>query len=590
MNDTNDLFDVVNDQFLSDDDLMYAAMGYEPDMVEPRDVWTLIDALNAVLDHAEHSRLSKDFFRICRFPLEYLTLALDMTNVQVAVLAFMIEAGESVSWRKMGRYFGIRRIEMMTYTEEIEDLVKRRWVIRRGSREPRGMSEGFALAHGVVTAMRKNQIFIPEDLSHLTTQQLIGRIDNRLQSSKHSPDIRFCDDEEYILELLTENPELPICQEALRFRDPHARSLLLLLAQDYVRWADMSGEGMSISEISGMYDSCNVDSELMGMELESGSHALMEHGWVEHKCEEGMVDATCVVLTTKAKQELLADVKPYVRNNKRKKDDRSLKSYTLVKEKSLFYNPTERQQVERLTELLQRDNFANVQQRMEDAGMRKGFACLFYGAPGTGKTETVLQLARQTGRNIMQIDIAGMRDKWVGESEKNIKAVFARYRELCKTAEIMPILFFNEADGIFGKRLESVGHSVDKMENSMQNIILEEMENLDGILIATTNLTSNLDRAFERRFLFKVEFKKPETDVLSQIWQTLLNGISETDAQCLASRYPFSGGQIENIARKRMVDYILNGAMPSREQLETYCEEELLADKSAPKHIAGFFA
>ncbi len=99
--------------------------------------------------------------------------------------------------------------------------------------------------------------------------------------------------------------------------------------------------------------------------------------------------------------------------------------------------------------------------------MRKGFACLFYGAPGTGKTESVLQIARQTGRDIMQVDIAGMRDKYVGESEKNIKAVFQNYRELCKKSEVMPILFFNEADALINKRTERIEHSVDKMDNAM---------------------------------------------------------------------------------------------------------------------------
>ena len=97
------------------------------------------------------------------------------------------------------------------------------------------------------------------------------------------------------------------------------------------------------------------------------------------------------------------------------------------------------------------------------------------------------------------------------------------------------------------------------MENSTQNIILQEMDNLDGILIATTNLTCNLDSAFDRRFLFKVQFKNPETDVKAKIWRTMLKRISESDALTLAKRYDFSGGQIENIARKQSIDYVLYG-------------------------------
>ena len=220
--------------------------------------------------------------------------------------------------------------------------------------------------------------------------------------------------------------------------------------------------------------------------------------------------------------------------------------------------------------------------------MRKGFACLFYGGPGTGKTETVLQIARQTGRDLMQVDIAGMRDKFVGESEKNIKAVFARYRDLCRNSELPPILFFNEADGIFGKRTSrGVNPTVEKMENAIQNIILQEMEDLDGILIATTNLTCNFDSAFERRFLYKIEFHKPDVDAKSRIWRSMLTDLSEDDARQLAKLFDFSGGQIENIARKRTVDYILSGQYASLEQLEDYCRAELLDNKTERRPI-GF--
>jgi SpoVK/Ycf46/Vps4 family AAA+-type ATPase len=190
----------------------------------------------------------------------------------------------------------------------------------------------------------------------------------------------------------------------------------------------------------------------------------------------------------------------------------------------------------------------------------------------------------------MKVDIAGLRDKFVGESEKNIKQVFDRYRNLCKRCEVMPILFFNEADAIFGKRSEIGGNSpeVQKMDNAMQNIILQEVENLDGILIATTNLTCNFDSAFERRFIYKVEFHKPDTEVKAKIWRSMLKDISADDARQLASHFDFSGGQIENIARKRTVDYILLGKYASFDELEDYCKAELLTDKNQRKQIAGF--
>jgi SpoVK/Ycf46/Vps4 family AAA+-type ATPase len=128
------------------------------------------------------------------------------------------------------------------------------------------------------------------------------------------------------------------------------------------------------------------------------------------------------------------------------------------------------------------------------------------------------------------------------------------------------------------------------MDNAMQNIILQEIEDLDGILIATTNLTSNLDSAFERRFLFKIEFHKPTTEVKSKIWCSMLKDLSPDDARQLASHFDFSGGQIENIARKRTVDYILTGKFATLEEIESYCQAELLDNKKERHHIAGFSA
>ena len=210
--------------------------------------------------------------------------------------------------------------------------------------------------------------------------------------------------------------------------------------------------------------------------------------------------------------------------------------------------------------ILSAERFAQVQERLEKAGMRKGFCCLFYGAPGTGKTETVYQLARATGRDIMRVDVDKIKSCWVGESEKNIKKLFDSYRAKCNNAELAPILLFNEADAVLGIRMEGAQNAVNKMENSIQNIILQEMETLEGIMIATTNLTANLDKAFERRFLYKIRYDKPTAEARAEIWQTMLPGLSSADAKVIASEFDLSGGEIENIARKHAVNAILSGS------------------------------
>ncbi|MDR2478461.1 MAG: ATP-binding protein, partial [Treponema sp.] len=213
------------------------------------------------------------------------------------------------------------------------------------------------------------------------------------------------------------------------------------------------------------------------------------------------------------------------------------------------------------------------------------------GVPGTGKTETAFQIARATERNIMQVDISAIKGMYVGETEKHIKAIFDNYRRAVLASEQAPILLFNEADAVIGKRIEfsASSRSVERMENTMQNIILQEIETLEGILIATTNLTVNMDTAFERRFLYRIEFEKPGPEARASIWRSML---PELDSGCtgeLAVRFDLSGGQIENIARKCAVRQVLYGAVPAQAELAAFCREELSGSENSRKTI-GFAA
>lgn len=574
---SEDYFDPMDDV-----DIFYEDMDDEPE------TWTIITALDRVLNRAKDSELKDEFWESCKNPINFLTEQLGLSKIQVVFLAIMVEAGEPMSWRKFGNYLECSRLSMMVYSEELEDMVAKRWLIRRGAREMGGCYEGFALVHGVITALRHNKPFVPEKIDGLTEQDFVDKLECHIDKNIQDMEMEFKDDEEWMLNLCKANPRLPLCHEVLSLNNIHDQSLMLMIVFDFAQWADSDNEGLTFDDINSFYPG---DFECNGLrrQLRDGSHILIRRGLIENKCVEGIADTERFMLTKRTKEELLSAYKPSrSKVCTPRKSNRFLKSFASIKEKDLFFNPSEQEQIDRLTSLLSQENLPSVQQRLEDQGMRKGFACLFYGGPGTGKTETVLQIARKTGRDIMQVDIAGLRDKWVGESEKNIKAVFTRYKELCHNSDVMPILFFNEADGIINKRTENILHSVDKMDNAMQNIILQEIEDLEGILIATTNLTSNLDHAFERRFLFKVEFHKPDTDVKAKIWRSMLKNISDNDAQTLASKFDFSGGQIENIARKRTIDFILSGKFADIEGIEAYCRSEILEDNKKCKPILGF--
>jgi len=147
---------------------------------------------------------------------------------------------------------------------------------------------------------------------------------------------------------------------------------------------------------------------------------------------------------------------------------------------------------------------------------------IFYGAPGTGKTMTAVSLAKTLKRPILSFDCSKILSMYVGESEKNVRKIFDDFKSLSREARVEPILLLNEADQFLSSRIESVVGGADKMHNQMQNIFLEQIERFEGILIATTNLLDNIDKAFSRRFNFKIEFKKPDRKDRKRLWQFML--------------------------------------------------------------------
>ena len=160
----------------------------------------------------------------------------------------------------------------------------------------------------------------------------------------------------------------------------------------------------------------------------------------------------------------------------------------------MFYSASNEKEINNLTAMLTEDRYKSVLERLEKADMRRGITIVLNGLPGTGKTETVLQLGRLTGRDIFHVDISAIRGMYVGDNERNIKALFDEYAKALKQSDIHPILLFNEADSLLGARCQDSNmRSADRGENSMQNIILEQLESFEGILIATTNMVTNFD-------------------------------------------------------------------------------------------------
>jgi hypothetical protein len=265
------------------------------------------------------------------------------------------------------------------------------------------------------------------------------------------------------------------------------------------------------------------------------------------------------------------------------------KEYESVIDTKLLFDKSVQKMVNKLGEMLNIEKFKELQGRMQNKGMKAGITVLLYGLPGTGKTETVLQLARNNGRNIMMVEANRIRSKWVGETEKNIKKVFEEYKSAMKNEKCTPILLFNEADAIIGKRHE-INDRGDQMENSMQNIILEELENFEGIFMATTNLVENFDKAFDRRFLYKLKLEKPTEEIMVKIWKTKFPEIKTGIIKNICQQFSLSGGQIENIRKKLLVDSVLSEKQKIDEKylIELIDKEMLGEKKDTRERVMGF--
>ena len=538
---------------------------------------TLLSAVNAVITLAEDSELKPLFFKRAHSYIKFLAEREGITDIQAVLLSVFVEtsAGGMVSdLSDIARYLACNNVEILQHKEEVEALVKRGML--RQKRNNMSGNVNYVASQAMLDSLTKNEPYHQKTYKNSTGIEFFQHfydITHMRYEGDMSTDIMI----EEVERLIAENPQLPYVKAINSTKLSIMEKIVLTHMCRHLVLS--STDIVPMDHLTFLFDDTHDRFDFFRA-MSEGDTRLFSDGWIENAFSDGFTEKDEFQLTTKTRQAMLSDFKIRQKDYGRCEVLRAEKIAT----KELFFDDGVRKQIDALSELLEETHYQDICRRLKEKGLRKGFACLFYGAPGTGKTESVLQLARKTGRDIMQVNISEVKSKWVGESEKNIKAIFDRYRTVVRNSERAPILLFNEADAVIGKRQEGAARAVDKMENSIQNIILQEMESLEGIMIATTNLAQNLDAAFERRFLYKVKFDKPSSLQRSKIWQTMLPVLSEDTAVRLASLYDFSGGQIENITRKCGIESVLYGDdYITEDMIAQYCKEEVLEKQTRGK-------
>lgn len=188
--------------------------------------------------------------------------------------------------------------------------------------------------------------------------------------------------------------------------------------------------------------------------------------------------------------------------------------------------------------------------------VKPGYRCLFYGPPGTGKTLTATLVGARAGLDVYRIDLSMVVSKYIGETEKSLANIFDQARNKNW------ILFFDEADALFGKRTQT-SSSNDRYANQEVSYLLQRVEDFPGVVILATNLKANIDDAFARRFQASIYFPLPDAEHRLKLWQGYFRGRcvldSGVDLKAIAERHELAGGAIANVVRYAAMQALQEG-------------------------------
>lgn len=542
----------------------------------------LLQAFEIIVDKAKGSSLGEKFYQEADPYLGFVSDKLCISKRASAIMALFADRCDDnhIQFSDFTDFLGCRILSLLRYANEIQELVDKEYICRN-------RDEGFyyTIPMEVMEAFQHNERYNPMDVEELTARELFDKFDELFTKCRR----RKIDKQvlrRKLRALVAKNEKLAFVK-AMASYDVDADDLYFPLFVLFCTLFVVNGDDdIRYHDLEFIYKEGDAEWRCEKRGLSQGDHLFFVEKFIEYTNDDGFVDRESFKITDDAKKQLFSELNLSSMRGSRPKG--GMLSFEDISPKQLFYNSKEQRQVEELTSLLDEEHFQRIKNRLKETNFRSGFACLFYGAPGTGKTETVLQIAKKTGRDLIQVNVSEVKSMWVGESEKNIKGIFDDYKKKVKQLAKAPILLFNEADAIIGKRQVGAERAVEKMENSIQNIILQEIEQLDGILIATTNLAENMDKAFERRFLYKIQFEKPDLNCRTQIWQAMIPPLNDADASYLAGKYDFSGGEIENIARHFTIQSILHGQPENMvKSLVEFCENERL-EGSRTKRKIGF--
>ena len=549
------------------------------EMKEKKIRWNISKAMSSVYQSLNGSKLKIKKTKIYCAAMENLKALYNISQIQVWILCLVceryFEREDSSSLQNISGKLGVPVMSIIRWKKEIEFLVE------HGFLEHCGRNDAVQPLNDFSESIYNNTEYIPQAKKEVDDIEFISYMADRYESRRgEDMSARSIQRELRLYEKAHSHLEV-VKRVSDELENPNYRFFVYDVANDVLKGV-VSNLNATISDLYDGGERYSVATKMM-----EENHELFQKGLIEFAKKGNLSEAT-ITLSDKGRKLVLGE-KAFLFEDSI--NDKNLIKTDSIKEKKLFYSPENQKEIDRLKAALQEEKLKGIQQRLKDDGLPVGVAVLLYGAPGTGKTESVMQIAKETSRSIVHVDISEAKSAWFGESEKRIKKIFTSYKNSCEIAEkkgeLMPILLFNEADALISKRKSDTSGNCAQTENAIQNIILEELESLKGIFIATTNLASNMDSAFERRFLFKIKFENPSTEAKTSIWMNKLSWLDKESATEFATEYDFSGGQIDNIVRKIAMNEVITGERPAITDIHDMCKCEKIDNPDGSRRM-GF--
>ena len=556
--------------------------------------WTMLSAMESIWKAAKDSELSEDLFKTIKEPAEYVRQKFGINPVQSVFLSIFLDAEDNLQTRQIASFLDCSNISILAKNADLEDLCKRH-MIRPSSFRRRGEKvDGYCVEEHCLECVKADIEYIVEDMSKVSHWHFMQRVAGWLdETDRNSCNYgRMCEDISYLVSGTQHLKLSKFLFESVESGQLSTAEMVFFLIACNVQIIRRM-RSMTPCEYEDIMEESYCCADICEG-INEGTGPLAKMNLLEPLSNDGIANMDVFRVTKDACSGLLSDYKvPYNGDKINPALDVLLQPADIVSKK-LFFNPEEGKQIERLRDLLSSEKFSDVQKRLKESGLRSGFCVLMHGIPGSGKTESVYQVCKESGHPIYQVNISELKSKWVGDSEKQVQGMFNKYRSMVDEAVRMgtpiPVLFLNEADAIMGRRMkgEQADSSVSKMENALQNIILQGMERLEGVLVATTNLTDNLDEAMTRRWIFTIRYDKPSAEVKAKIFKEMIPELSANEAKILSEEFPdFCGGQCENVTRRLKVEHVLYNTPFSLDRVRQLCKEEGIHKSDTRKSI-GF--